>query len=736
MVGIVSNSAALFAQRNLNIASASSEASIARLSSGNRIISASDDVAGLAIGTVLKTNVSTLRTVLTSTSQALSMLSIADGGLSNIGDILQRQKSLAVSANTGALSNNERAFLNQEFQALSSEIDRLVDATVFNGIKLLDGSLGGVGNVGSATGTGTTETYSLNNTSDYSINNAPTTGVITGVATAGDITTALSQTIATIDFAGGDADDTVDINIGGVTTGATTTFVDDAATARAMVVALYNAQAGAAAGEEIHDYMFEAVGAQVVIRAKEDSGDNSGDNITITAAGNAITHSFNGAAYTGTAGDTGPVTIETGTPPSSYTAEVAGTAGNTVFDLTMQGAITDISASFIAGEDQLDNGFVNNSVQFTAVVNGQTYVSDALELTGGADFDGTNYTLGTVLESGAELTFRQAGTGATQQTFRLTTGQDLTIANQTNADTAATSIQGSLDTASTALYQSREVATISTDNIIGTVLDGITASDVLLRSDAFASDGTFGSISEFTVDRANAEIDVTINGVVYTTDLNSYAGTHVDNTSFNLDNTMVFTTADTTDSRQLSIDLSAATLAGTLNYDTDADALAVANLFNELMNVGGQNGALTFQVGASAADTIDVSISGATTASVYKNANGDAVTLSIGTAGSADGTNGGDGSGAVLASNVLDRAITTVTSLRADLGALQSRFNFAATNITTNIQNTEAARSDFLDVDIADESTQFATAQVRLQASISVLAQANQLPQNLLKLIG
>ena len=77
-------------------------------------------MAGLSVGTILSTTISTLKTAQTSTSQAQSMLAIADGGLKNVGDILQRQKALAVQANTGSLSDNERGFLNQEFQGRKS----------------------------------------------------------------------------------------------------------------------------------------------------------------------------------------------------------------------------------------------------------------------------------------------------------------------------------------------------------------------------------------------------------------------------------------------------------------------------------------------------------------------------------------------------------------------------------------------------------------------------------------
>jgi flagellin len=91
---------------------------------------------------------------------------------------------------------------------------------------------------------------------------------------------------------------------------------------------------------------------------------------------------------------------------------------------------------------------------------------------------------------------------------------------------------------------------------------------------------------------------------------------------------------------------------------------------------------------------------------------------------------------AAVAADTLDSAIDKVTAVRAEVGALQSRFNFAAANVESSISNQDSARGVLLDTDIAAESTAFSTAQVQLQAGISVLAQANQLQQNLLKLIG
>lgn len=138
---INTNIGAYYAQMNIGKASTSASLSIARLSSGSRIVRAADDVAALSAGTSLQTNVTTLRTALLNTSQGSSLLQVADGALGQITDILQRQKAIAVQAGSGSLSDAERSFLNQEFQNLTEEIDRLATQTNFNGVNLLDGIL-------------------------------------------------------------------------------------------------------------------------------------------------------------------------------------------------------------------------------------------------------------------------------------------------------------------------------------------------------------------------------------------------------------------------------------------------------------------------------------------------------------------------------------------------------------------------------------------------------------------
>jgi flagellin len=137
---ISTNTAANSAVRYLNINSAQESSSLAKLSSGSKITSASDDAAGLAISTRISSDVTTLQQAATNASQATSILQTADGGASNISDILSRMKSLASESSSATVTDSSRAYLNSEFTSLSSEVDSIATGTRYSGQSLLDGS--------------------------------------------------------------------------------------------------------------------------------------------------------------------------------------------------------------------------------------------------------------------------------------------------------------------------------------------------------------------------------------------------------------------------------------------------------------------------------------------------------------------------------------------------------------------------------------------------------------------
>jgi flagellin len=137
---ISTNTAANSAVRYLNINANQESSSLSKLSSGSRITSASDDAAGLAISTRISSDITTLQQAATNASQATAVLQTADGGASNISDILARMKSLASEAASGTVTDSSRAYINSEFSQLIDQIDSIATGTRYSGSSLLDGS--------------------------------------------------------------------------------------------------------------------------------------------------------------------------------------------------------------------------------------------------------------------------------------------------------------------------------------------------------------------------------------------------------------------------------------------------------------------------------------------------------------------------------------------------------------------------------------------------------------------
>jgi flagellin len=115
--------------------------SVGKLASGSRIVKASDDAAGLAIGTRLKADVTALTQAGINASQGASVVQVADGGLARIGDVLQRMKALAAQSLSGVPTDTERGFIDAEYQELVAEVTAIADTTRFNGQSLLDGTV-------------------------------------------------------------------------------------------------------------------------------------------------------------------------------------------------------------------------------------------------------------------------------------------------------------------------------------------------------------------------------------------------------------------------------------------------------------------------------------------------------------------------------------------------------------------------------------------------------------------
>lgn len=140
-VTIGSNISSLKVQRGLGKASSELQGTFERLASGQRINRASDDAAGLAIASALNADSRVFTQALRNVSDGVSILNVAQGGLEALSSVTDRLKELAFQAANGTYSTKQRAALDAEADALTSEYNRIVETTSFNGIKILNGDM-------------------------------------------------------------------------------------------------------------------------------------------------------------------------------------------------------------------------------------------------------------------------------------------------------------------------------------------------------------------------------------------------------------------------------------------------------------------------------------------------------------------------------------------------------------------------------------------------------------------
>ena len=135
------NLMAMNSARNLNSSYGKLSDSTRKLSSGLRVDTAADDAAGLAIRELMRSDIAALNQGVRNANDGISLIQTADGALGVIDEKLVRMKELAEQAATGTYDSTQRLMIDSEYQQMASEITRIANATDFNGIKLLDGSL-------------------------------------------------------------------------------------------------------------------------------------------------------------------------------------------------------------------------------------------------------------------------------------------------------------------------------------------------------------------------------------------------------------------------------------------------------------------------------------------------------------------------------------------------------------------------------------------------------------------
>ena len=195
---ISTNNAANAALNYLNNNSSQETNKLSQLASGSRIVQASDDAAGLAIGTQLQANSTVFMQDQTNVAQGTSILQSADGALAQISNVLQRMMALATEAASGQVTNLQRSQdINTEYGQLKTEISSIVSSTTYAGQKLLSGSF--LSNVKFLVGTNSSNflTISVANVSTNKLLGSGSAGVATASAALKSIN-AIGSAIQTV----------------------------------------------------------------------------------------------------------------------------------------------------------------------------------------------------------------------------------------------------------------------------------------------------------------------------------------------------------------------------------------------------------------------------------------------------------------------------------------------------------------------------------------------------------
>lgn len=136
---INTNVSSIAAQRALTVNNRQAEDTLSKMSSGTRIVKASDDAAGLAISEKLKSGIRSLNQANRNANDGISMIQTAEGGMNEVQNILTRLRELSIQAASDTVGDSERNFSDLEYQNLKKEIQRISEVTEFNGMKLLNG---------------------------------------------------------------------------------------------------------------------------------------------------------------------------------------------------------------------------------------------------------------------------------------------------------------------------------------------------------------------------------------------------------------------------------------------------------------------------------------------------------------------------------------------------------------------------------------------------------------------
>jgi len=670
---INTNSLSLITQNNINKNQSSMSTAIERLSSGLRINSAKDDAAGQAIANRFTSNIKGLTQAARNANDGISVAQTTEGALSEINNNLQRIRELTVQSSTGTNSESDLNSIQDEIKSRLDEIDRVSGQTQFNGVNVLakDGSM----KIQVGANDGETITIDLKKIDSSTLN-------LTGFNVNGKGEVANTKATAdSLKLAGYDAG-TPDAN--GVTV-YTNLKGNDAAKASNVLAQITD-------GSTITGFGGTANGL---------------DTAATTYTYNSATKSYSfGATGVDTskalsvinpgAGDVSQATVTIGGKEQkvniSQDGKITAADDNAKLYLDKQGNLTKTNAGNDA--EATWDGLTSNTNKDTGVK-----VDTAIKVTSGA-------------ASGMEVKYTGNHVPTTQQvnTSAITAhgAFDASIDIGGTSTSVKVAADGTIsDAAGAALYLDNATGALTTT--VGT--------NTAATLDALAANNAGGAVASTLTVTSGTDA-----GKVY----DSVGG--AGNTTFTAEKSVVEITgarisadamANITDGKAFNANIKVG--ATTTAYVVDASGDVQTGGADVFV---GENGAFTNTATRTLYAQSNGAITNSTGGTIYETADGKLTTEANTTSTStADPL------------KALDDAISQIDKFRSSLGAVQNRLDSAVTNLNNTTTNLSEAQSRIQDADYATEVSNMSKAQIIQQAGNSVLAKANQVPQQVLSLL-
>ncbi|WP_415900039.1 flagellin [Neptuniibacter sp. QD48_11] len=778
---INSNIMSLNAQRNLTISQGDQNQAMERLTSGKRINSAADDAAGLAISNRMTSQIRGLDQAVRNANDGISLIQTAEGALDETTNILQRMRELSIQSANGTYTDGNRATIDAEVQQLIKELDRISETTTFNGLNILDGTLGKVDlqvgseaneTIGFEVGALDADSLGFGSVSadiagdDVTLGsgvdikdgdvliNGQSIGALTSSSTFSDVLDAVNDNVNGVTAAGFNDVQASQVGTGQTsssnqltitvtqTDNTTTSFVIQDTNNLEELAEAINTTSGGTVQASIDDdgelVLQNSTGASIALSTTGDDSDTVTGIASATYQGQLALTSDNGDA----------ITITTGPEGSPGDLEDLGLSENLAGGVLVGDALTsgdaatalgfeDLKINGVAVPNEIEGDTVDTLQEKVAAINS---VSSETNVT--AALIGEDSNVNELDASSTEIEATAAFEAISAAASMLVNGVEVALTTSdalsdvVSAFNAVTSDSGvvafvdddnkihlySDDSITLAATAAGDFGNLNLGAVIGTGFSAGTTTD----------ESDYSSLATDTTIKVNGQ-EILFSAADYT-DVDTVVSTINGQTA----NTGVY--ASVNDSGEITLTANGAFTLEAGEGDSGKLLRGMGFQTSEFIDATAGDGLQAIQIDPQlkldslndSAISVEVTSTGATATGLRNQnesgtgaATGSAIsTISVGTAASAQ-----------KAIGVIDNALEQVNDVRSELGAVNNRLDFTINNLSNVSENASAARSRIQDADFAAESAALSRAQVLQQAGTAMLAQANAAPQQVLSLL-